>query len=366
MLQQRIHRHHQEAAEGAEHDQKWHRNPQLGDEVHAQHQQPHRDAQGNHPRRLVEPHAQRRHHRTGCGADGHHADQRRRLRGLVAQRHRCPGQHDVAQIARNAPEQGGGGQRDLAQLVRPQPRVAALEIAHQAEQAVGDRLQRRFRARDAQVEGSGQCIQGDHRRDGRFGRCINSGVDPRQIEGQQVAGDAVADQLPAEQDAEDDRQDGQTLDPAIGLDQLRVGQQLGQDAVLGRRVSGGAKPDDGIGHQRVAAEQHHQAADDLDQVREEHHPALGQRIGNRADERGQDHIEQREHGHQCGGLPCGLPRAFQQLHPRHEQRVVSQRAEKLRRHDGVKTFFHSLVALSFRVGMMTKPCIRRVSLRRGL
>jgi len=33
---------------------------------------------------------------------------------------------------------------------------------------------------------------------------------------------------------------------------------------------------------------------------------------------------------------------FEQFHGRHEQRVVGQRAEELRRHDGRKAFFHAL------------------------
>ena len=41
---------------------------------------------------------------------------------------------DHPQVAEHAPQQGGGGQRDLAQLVVPQAFVAFPEIWHQSEQ----------------------------------------------------------------------------------------------------------------------------------------------------------------------------------------------------------------------------------------
>src|SRR5260370_15274012 len=56
----------------------------------------------------------------------------------VAQGRRAPGQHDVAQVARHAPEQRGRGQRDLAQLVPPQPLAAGPEVGQQG-QGVGQR-----------------------------------------------------------------------------------------------------------------------------------------------------------------------------------------------------------------------------------
>jgi hypothetical protein len=55
----------------------------------------------------------------------------------------------------------------------------------------------------------------------------------------------------------------------------------------------------------VAAEQHHQAADHLDGVRDEHHPALGDGVGEGADEGREHDVEQREHRHQRGALPLG-------------------------------------------------------------
>ena len=47
--------------------------------------------------------------------------------------------------------------------------------------------------------------------------------------------------------------DRRALDPAVGDDELLRRQQLGQDAVLGRRVGGGAEADDGVGERAGAA-----------------------------------------------------------------------------------------------------------------
>jgi hypothetical protein len=148
----------------------------------------------------------------------------------------------------------------------------------------------------------------------------------------------------ADHHAQDDGADRQALDPPVGLDQLRRRQQLGQDAVLGRRVGRRAEADDGVGHQWVAAEQHHQAADHLDAVGDEHHPALGDRVGKCADEGRQHHIEEGEHRHQCGRLPGRRTVAAQQLDGGDEQCVVGERAEELRRHDGREAFFHRALA----------------------
>ena len=153
----------------------------------------------------------------------------------------------------------------------------------------------------------------------------------RQVDGQQVRRDLGSDQLSAQQHAQDDGSDGQALDPAIGLDQLGGRQQLGEDAVLGRRVGGGAQADDRVREQRVRAEQHQQAADDLDAVRIEHHlrppgPGVRERSTSGARRR---HSEQREHRHLQGrALPFRRAGAPHQLDGRDEQGVVGQRGVK--------------------------------------
>jgi hypothetical protein len=102
------------------------------------------------------------------------------------------------------------------------------EVAHQADRAVRDRLQRRLGARDLQVEQRRDDVQQDDRRDRRLGRRVDAGVEHRHVEPSRWR-DARPDELAAEQHAEDDRADRQPFDPAVGLDELRVRQQLGQD-----------------------------------------------------------------------------------------------------------------------------------------
>ena len=93
----------------------------------------------------------------------------------------------------------------------------------------------------------------------------------------------------------------------LALTSWEAGSNSVRIAVLGRRVWPLRPGPHGVGDQRVVAEQHHQAAHDLDRIADEHHPPLGQGVGKGADEGGQDHVEQREHGHQGGALPLGAP-----------------------------------------------------------
>ena len=127
----------------------------------------------------------------------------------------------------------------------------------------------------------------------------------------------------------------------LALTSCELRQQLGQDAVLGRRIGGGAEADDGVGQQRVAAEQHHQAADHLDRVRDEHHRALGHGVGEGADEAAPAPRRTARTSAPAPGSATPAPGVFEQFDRSNQQRVVGQRAEELRRHDGVETFFHS-------------------------
>jgi hypothetical protein len=76
-------------------------------------------------------------------------------------------------------------------------------------------------------------------------------------------------------------------------------------------------------------------------IAEKHHLPFRARVSKRSDEGREHHIEQREHGHQRRRLPLGRAARAQQFNGHHKQRVVSQRAEKLRRHDGVEAAFHA-------------------------
>ena len=162
-------------------------------------------------------------------------------------------------------------------------------------------------------------------------------------------------QLPAEQDAQNNGRNRQALNPAVGFNQLGRRQQLGQDAVLGRRVRRSTQAHDGIGQQRMPAKEHHQTAHNFDTVAHQHDLPLRPGVRNRAYKRGQHHIKQCKQGHQECLLPLGRLGIAQQLHRCDKQRVVCQRAKKLRGHDGEKTAFH---AVAGGVGCMGEKCRR--------
>ena len=69
-------------------------------------------------------------------------------------------------------------------------------------------------------------------------------------------------------------------------------------------------------------------------------PGDGAGVGKSAHKRRQHHVEQREQRHQGRALPFGGAARAQQFDGSHEQRVVSQGAEELRRHDGVEAALH--------------------------
>ena len=339
MLEQRIHGHHDVAAQRAQRDQKRHGHPQVAHEHHRPHQQPHDDAQGNHARRLVQPHAHGSEHRPGRRAQRHHAHQAGRLRGAVGQRRARPGQHDVAHVARHAPKQRGGRQRHLPQPVAPQQRVAAPEIGQQRQRVARHGVHLHACFRNVQVEPGRQHVHQRQRGNGGVRRAAQA----QRLRGghlQQPLRNRRPHQLPAQQHAQDDGADRQPLNPAVGPHQLRRRQQLGQDAVLGGRVGRRAQPHHGVRQQRVAAKQHHQAARNLDGVADEHDAPFGLRISERAHPRRQRHVKQRKHRHQRRALPSGRAIGLEQLHRRDKQRVIGQRAAKLRRHDGVKAPLH--------------------------
>ncbi len=342
VLQQRVHGHDEVSAQAAQEDQEGNGDPDALDEHHQDQQHAHGDAQRDDLGGHVQPHAHGGHHGPHRGADGDHARERRRLGGVVGQRGGRPGQHDELQVAAGAPEEGGGGQGDLPELVAPEAVVAGPEIGEQRQRVARHGAHFDTGVRNAGVEPGGGEIDGDERGDGRLGRGVHAGVHERDVHRQQPSGDVGAHQLAAQQHAQDDGGDREALDPAVGLDQLRGRQQFGEDAVLGGGVGRGAQAHHGIGDERMGAEQHHEAADDLDRVAHEHDLALGHRVREGAHEGGQHHVEQGEHRHQRGPLPFRGAVGAQQFDGRHEECVVGQRAAELRRHDGVETALHRM------------------------
>ncbi len=126
----------------------------------------------------------------------------------------------------------------------------------------------------------------------------------------------------------------------LAIDELLRRQELGQNAVLGRRVGGGTEADDRVGDKRMHREQHQRAADDLDRVGDQHHATLGHRVGEGADERREDDIRDDEALLQRRGHPCRLVQLAQERDGGDQERIVGERRKELRRHDGVKAGFH--------------------------
>ena len=190
------------------------------------------------------------------------------------------------------------------------------------------------------VEDRGDHVEAHDDADRGAGRRIHTGIDHRQVECEEHRCDLRRDQDAAEEHAEDDRADRRALDPAIRDDELLRREQFSQDAVLRRRIRGGAQSHDGVGNERVHRKHHHEAAEHLDRVGDQHDLALRHRVGKRADERGQDHVEHDKRLLQRGLHPVGLVHFLQEPDRRDQQRVVRERAEKLRRHDRVEARLH--------------------------
>ncbi len=154
------------------------------------------------------------------------------------------------------------------------------------------------------------------------------------------AGDARCDEHAAEHGAEDDGRDGQAFHPAIGPYQSFRRQVFGEDAVFGGRVGRRAEAGQAVCEQRVDADQHGDAARHLDRVADEHHAALGQRVGKSADERREHDERQDERLLQNGRVPARRVHLFQQGDGGKQQCVVGERGEKLRCEDGVEAAIH--------------------------
>jgi Fe-S-cluster-containing hydrogenase component 2 len=110
VLQQGIHRHHEEPGAGADHHQQRHGQPQAADQHHQRHQQAHRDAQRNHAHRSAQRDSARGHDGADGDADGDHALKFGRLRQSHAERTVGPVDHDELQRRAGAPEKRGDGE----------------------------------------------------------------------------------------------------------------------------------------------------------------------------------------------------------------------------------------------------------------
>jgi hypothetical protein len=103
VLEQRVHRHDEEAGERADQHQQDHRQPELADEVHDDDDNAHGDAERDDAHRAVERDPQRGEHRADSDADRGHALQHRRLGKIVAQRGARPFDDDELAASRPRP-----------------------------------------------------------------------------------------------------------------------------------------------------------------------------------------------------------------------------------------------------------------------
>ena len=272
-----------------------------------------------------------------------------------------PAQHDELQGGARAPEQGGHRQGDLAQFVLPEQVHAVGKIADQVPGIPVCGAMVHAGVGYPEVDQGRHAVQA-----GDAGHAVIEQTAALTRE-QEVVGNPEgivhhrADEPATHHGAQDDGGHGEALDPAVGHHQFAVGQVLGDDAVLGRRVGGRPEAHQGIGIQRVQPGDHEDTAQHLDAVADEHDPALGHGVGEGADEGRQEHVgdgeEELEQGFVLGrglNLPQGGDGGD-------EQRVVGQRGEELRRHDDVEPAIHSGCRhLGCRGCMILPICIERV------
>ena len=340
VLQQRVHRHDEEARARADADHQHHRHRRLRHEDHRDHDDAHHDPDRQDLDGAAQRNVARREHGAGRYSAGDDALQHRRLRQVEAERPRRPVDQDELQRRARTPEQRRRRERHLAELVAPQQRHAMRELADQVERVAADAPVVDAGVRDEPVEDCRDDVEEHDHADRRLGNGLDSRVDDRHVESEQERRDAGADQRPAGEHAEDDRRDRRALDPAVGDDELLRRQKLGEDPVLGRRVGGRAEADDRVRGERMQREQHQQAPRDLDAVGDQHDLALRHRIGERADQRREQHVRQDEALLQRRRHPTGLVQVAEQGDRGDQQRVVGERTEELRRHDRVETGLH--------------------------
>jgi hypothetical protein len=278
---------------------------------------------------------------------------------------RGPVDHDELKRRAGPPEQRRRREGDLPQPITPQQRDAVRELADQVERVLARHAVVDARVGNVPVEDRGDQIDAHDHCDRGVGRRVDRQVDHREIEAEKRRRNARRDQRAAEHEAEDDGAHGGSFHPSVRNDQLLRRQQLGEDAVLRRRVGRGAEAHHRVGQQRMHVGEHHRATDDLDRVRDQHHVPLRHRIGECADERGEDHVGDDEALLQRRRHPRRLVQLAQQRDRGNEQRVVGERREELRRDDRIEAGFHRALgadrglrdALAFVVGCYN-ACLR--------
>ena len=93
----------------------------------------------------------------------------------------------------------------------------------------------------------------------------------------------------------------------------------------------------------MRAKEHHQTTHHFDGVADEHHLTFGPRVGKGPHKGREHHVKECEHRHQSRTLPFGTTTDANEFNRGDKKCVVGQRAEKLGRHDGVKTALHEIM-----------------------
>ncbi len=133
--------------------------------------------------------------------------------------------------------------------------------------------------------------------------------------------------------ADQDGGDGRGLEQAVCLNQAVRRSELGQNPVLRWRIRCGANANEAVREEGVETQAHRQRAGQLERIGDEHHATLGQRVGERADERREQDVSGNEELLQDGGGPVRIVIQSQQSQCAEQQSVVGQRRKELRDED---------------------------------
>ena len=261
------------------------------------------------------------------------------LRKIHAERVVAPLENEELKHCASAPEERRDGEGDLTETVTPE-KTAALDEALDGVDGV-ELLRGIAHARvgNGEVDGRGGEVDEGDREDGGLGKARQAeSIKMEQIEDGLC--DLRLDENTAEHNAENDGTNREALDPAVGDNELLRREKLGENAVLRGRVGRSAHAHDRVGEKWVAAEEHQQAADRLDEVRQEHDAALGHRVCEDAHPGGEAHVAHHEKELEERRHPVRSVDARQKGDGSDEQCVVGQRRQELRAHDGIEAAVH--------------------------
>ncbi len=315
LLQQSVQWDQKEPAESADE-----RGNREGDGNAGRHrQQAHRDAE-EHARRQGPIGLRQRDEFAGQPCAHHDTDGNHRIqvRGHdVARDPQCdrnPGDEQETQSRSGTPEHTGADHAEARVRISHQVARSVSELAqHDRNRQLGDDARRRQ--------------PGDQEVCSCCATITNSDYD-------ETARHIPVGERAARDRSDQNRGDRRGLHQSVGLHQPLRGSQLRQDSILRRRVGRGADTDQAVGNERVETEQHAQRTDHLESVGEEHHSALGARVGERSHERGEQNVGADKELLQDRRRPVRVMIDSQECQRAEQQRVVRHRGEELRQQHG--------------------------------